>query len=121
MLPIQLWAQDEEVGKIELIQDSRLDRIINHHVITNEEKGTTKGFRIQLVSAANRQDALKIKSECRQRFPKINTHLIYQQPYFKFRVGDYLTKLEAYKQLQDLKIFFDDAFIVRDEIDYQAL
>jgi len=116
---MQLLAQ--ESGKIELIQDARLDRIIAHHVIINEEKGGTDGYRIQLISAANRQDALKIKSSYLQRYPDVRAHLIYQQPYFKFRVGDYLTKLEAYKQLQLIKKYYTDAFIVRDQIDYKNL
>lgn len=118
---LSVFGQTEQQGDVQIFQDKLLDRIISHHIIQNEESASIKGYRIQLISTADRKYALEMKSNCLQRFPEIKAHLVYQQPYFKFRVGDFLSKLEAYKELQDIKIFFEDAYIVRDDIDVTAL
>jgi hypothetical protein len=53
--------------------------------------------------------------------PEAEVYLIYQQPYFKVRVGDYRTKLEAEAVYRQLLHEFDKLFIVPDKINLPKL
>lgn len=108
-------------GEINIFQDKVLDDMIKHHIILNEESGTIAGYRIQIISSAVRNRVLEVKGEFLQHFITIKTHMIYQQPYFKLRIGDFKTRLEAYKLLIKVREHFHDAFIIRDGIDINNL
>ena len=51
----------------------------------------------------------------------MKAHEVYQQPFFKIRVGDFRTKLEAYKFQKEIMAQFPNSFIVKDEIEIDQL
>ena len=53
--------------------------------------------------------------------PKTKAHLNYKQPYYKVRVGDFKTKLEALKYKNFIIKEFPNCFIVKDQIDINEL
>ena len=101
-----------------IIQDKRVNELVLKHVLINEAKrGTMKGYRVQIHFGAEKAKALDVKSKFMTEYKDISTYLDYQQPYFKIRVGDFRTKLEAYKLLQEISADFPGAFIVSDNIE----
>ena len=101
-----------------IIQDKRVNELVLKHVLINEAKrGTMKGFRVQIHFGSEKAKALDVKSKFMTEYKEISTYLDYQQPYFKIRVGDFRTKLEAYKLLQEISGDFPGAFIVTDDIE----
>jgi hypothetical protein len=116
-----LHAQDSIVVR----KDPRLDVLTQKQVQINKRSsmlnanGQYKGFRIQVVSTTNREQALNVKSELLAKFPSEKTYLTFQSPYFKVRFGNYLKRDDAEKMRKQLnKLYPNGAFIVEDAIDY---
>lgn len=105
-----------------IFQDKRVNELILKHVLINEaKKGKMKGYRVQVHFGSEKAKALEVKSKFISQNYKESAYLDYQQPYFKIRVGDFRTKLEAYKFLQDISGDFPGAFIVSDDIELPPL
>lgn len=80
------------------------------------KNSTRKGFRIQVFSGNQRAQAMKIRTEILSLYPDTRVYLIYKQPTFRVRVGDFLTREEARDWLLDLQKTYKAAFIVPDNI-----
>ena len=59
----------------------------------------------------------KMQTEFDQKFPKITSYVTYFEPNFRLRVGDFRTKLDAYR-LPEINAAYPGAFIIRDKIEY---
>jgi hypothetical protein len=76
------------------------------------------GFRIQLFSGVERNNANALKTKFLKQFPNYPIYLIYQQPYFKLRAGDFRNKLEAQWLFNQLQQEYGEVLIVPDKINY---
>ena len=97
-------------------QDSLIHQLVNRHIAINQAKRTMPGYRVQIYFGPNRTRANEIKTDFLQIFPNTGTYLVYQQPNFKIRVGDYKSRLEAQKFLKEIQPLYSTAFIVKDEV-----
>lgn len=77
------------------------------------------GYRIQLASENSSAPARKIRAAFIQKFKAVPAYEIYQQPYFKVRVGDFKTKLEAIKFQKEIQAEYPNCYIVKDEIEFK--
>ncbi|MDZ4845144.1 MAG: SPOR domain-containing protein [Chitinophagales bacterium] len=108
-------------GNIEIIQDSRVETLISRYAQVKQKQASIEGYRIQISAGSNRNNVYQTKSQFYQNFSDIKQYIIYQSPNFKLRVGNYRTRLEAYKDLQEILPRFNGAFIIRDEIKISEL
>ena len=100
-------------GKLVVIQEDSLDLLIEGY----KEQKKIEGYKIQLYSGRSRMEAVKVKSSFHSKFGESESaDIVYQQPNFKIRVGNYRDRLAANKWLQIYKIDFPSSFIVKDEI-----
>jgi hypothetical protein len=97
-------------------QDSLAMLLVKKHIAINKAKQTMPGYRVQLFFGPLRTKAYEMRSDFLRLYPKTNAYVIYQQPNFKVRVGDFRTRLEAMKFLKEVQSLFDSAFIVKDEV-----
>ena len=97
-------------------QDSLIHQLVNRHIAINQAKRSMPGYRIQIYFGQNRTKANEVKTDFLQLFPKTGAYLVYQQPNFKIRVGDFRSRLEALKFLKDIQSLYAAAFIVKDEV-----
>ena len=97
-------------------QDSLIHQLVNRHIAINQAKRSMPGYRIQIYFGQNRTKANEVKTDFLQLFPKTGAYLVYQQPNFKIRVGDFSTRLEALKFLKEIQSLYAAAFIVKDEV-----
>ena len=77
------------------------------------------GYRIQLASENSSAPARKIRAAFIQKYREVPAYEIYQQPYFKVRVGDFKTKLEAIKFQKEISSDYPNCYIVKDEIEFK--
>jgi hypothetical protein len=109
-------------GNIEIVlDDSAIDSLLKASDVQAEKEYVIKGFRVQIIAAGNRADINKVKSQFYTVFPDIKTFVIYQQPNFKLRVGNYRTKMEAYKVWTEIEKHFPGSFITPDELKLNEL
>lgn len=110
------YSQDSTITKktnTTVIKDSRINQLNTTHA----SKYKLSGFRVQIYSGNKKQPANQARSIFLRSHPKTKAHLNYEQPYYKVRVGDFRTKLEALKYKNGLVQDFPNCFIVKDDID----
>jgi hypothetical protein len=116
----QAQKTSADTGKIELVQDYKVKELLNKHIEINS-KAPIKGYRIKIHFGADKNKAKEVKAKFIARFPNIPAYEKYDQPNFNIRVGDFRTKLEAYKFLKEVQQEFPAAFLVQDEIEMPQL
>lgn len=105
-------------------QDPRLSELVRLHVRRNQQGGKMQGFRVEIFFSSElnaRQKAQHIKSEFLSSYPDINVYINYVSPDFKVRVGDFRTKNEALKLMNEIQYRFPKAFVVPDLIELPRL
>lgn len=86
--------------------------LVKYFEAYNENK-KVRGYKIQLYSGANRSEAEEVRSDFMKKY-EVRPQLMYDQPNFKIRVGNYRDRNSAIKDLHFYKIEFEGAFLVRD-------
>lgn len=106
-------------------KDVRLDVLTQKQILSNKRasmltsNGLYKGFRVQVISTNKREDAFKIKADLLTKFPAEKSYVLFQSPYFKVRIGNFLKKPEADKFRLSLNKFYPQGcYVVEDAIDY---
>lgn len=105
------------ISKVSVIKDAGIENVLQ----TYKSSYTLNGYRIQIFSDNKKQPARDEKARFLSSFNSVKAHEVYQQPFFKIRVGDFRTKLEAYKFQKEIQAQFPNSFIVKDEIDVEQL
>ena len=104
-------------SNITINQDDRINNLEETYISSYK----LMGYRIQIHSGTIKQKAKQARSTYIQVYKKPKAHAITDVPYFKVRVGDFKTKIEALKFKNELVKHFPNCFIVRDEIDYKEI
>jgi hypothetical protein len=104
-----------------VVSDARLDSLIDRTIEHNKASNGVQGYRVQIFFGSERKAANDAKTHFLQLMPDEDVYFIYQQPYFKVRVGNYRTRLEAEAVYRHLLNSFDKAFIVPDKISLPKL
>jgi len=106
-------------------KDPRLDVLTQKQAIVNKRSqmmtsnGLYKGFRLQLLSTNNRNQAFKLKYDLLTNYPDQKAYVTYQAPFFKVRLGNFLKREEAEKMRKQIsKNFQTGIFLVEDAIEY---
>lgn len=101
-----------------MIKDPRIDTLAARRAELNKAVGLGEfnGFRVQIFTGSNRKEAYSAQAKFQQDFPDIRSYVIYSDPNFKVRVGDFRTRLEAEKFQDQLKRSFDGTFIITEKI-----
>ena len=108
-------------GKVQIIQDKRIDELLGKVVERNAKKGTVRGYRIQIFrenSQVAQEKAVAARSRFLNKFPDVEAYLIPKVPLWRVYVGDFRTLNDAYRMLKQLESLFPNAFIVQENIDY---
>ncbi len=108
-------------------KDARLDLLTQKQIQINKRaamltsSGQYKGFRVQIISTSNRDDAFKIKADLLTKFPDQKSYTIFQSPNYKIRIGNFLKREDAeiYRK-QITNLFSQEIYVVEDAIEYTA-
>ncbi len=81
---------------------------------TEEKLQKQPGYRVQIASVAIQEDADEIQLEAILEFEESEVYLIFETPYYKIRVGDFVIRRDA-EALQEkaVELGYGDAWIVR--------
>jgi hypothetical protein len=106
-------------------KDPRIDILTSKQILINKRSsmltstGQYKGYRIQVMSTTSRDQAFNIKGDLLNKFPTEKSYVMFQSPYFKVRLGNFLKREEADAFRKNLnKLFPQGVFIVEDTIEY---
>ena len=113
-----VYVVNAQKRNITIVQSNEITSLIEKHIYFNSKQKTI-GWRIQIFFDSgnnSKSKALSQKGIFMTMFPDINAYLLFQSPYYKVRVGDFRTRMEAEGFKQKLLSEFPDAFVVKDEI-----
>ncbi|WP_316735141.1 SPOR domain-containing protein [Pedobacter aquatilis] len=119
-------------GEVNVIKDPLIDSLIAKRlevyrtggdVVTKTNKPIVSayGYRVQVFYGSDRREMFNQQSRFKSSYPKINTYIIYKEPNYYLRVGDFRTKLEAQRLMSELRPAFPTLFIFREKINAPTL
>jgi hypothetical protein len=111
-----IFKSNAQKSKLIVNNDANIDTALQRNIDKNKIASVIDGYRIQLFSGSERNNANTLKTKFLKLFPETPAYLIYQQPYFKLRVGDYRTKIEAQQIFYKLQDDFGQVIIIPDKI-----
>ncbi len=109
----------EVVNQTEIIKDKRIDQLVEKHKEYNLANPGVNGFRVQIFfdSGNNSKRAATVARErFMELYPQVIAYLTFKSPYYRVRVGDFRTKLEAEGFLMQLTAQYPNAFTVPDRV-----
>ena len=116
---ISLCSFSQNNGNVVLEQDQRIEQLIQRQKEIHAADNTIDGYRIQIFMESG-NDAVELANvameEFKEKYPDMPIYLIFGQPYYRLRVGDFRTRLEAEKSFQTISQDYKKAFITSDRI-----
>jgi hypothetical protein len=114
-------AQELELstGNIEIVQDEKIVLLVDQYRKMSINNPETDGYRVQIFfdSGSNSKNkASNVKNEFETAFPGIKPYLSYKEPYYRVRVGDFRTLIEAVGFLKKISTDYPNSFAVKDKI-----
>jgi len=114
-----LCGTAQNAGSLNVSQDSRIDDLIEKQGKLYAIDSTMSGFRVQIFMEVG-NDAIEhaetTKKEFERQFKGIPVYLSYGQPYYRLRVGDFRSRVEAEKCLREIRGRYTNAFVTADNI-----
>lgn len=135
LIPSSLLAQ----GEATTICNAEIATLLQKHKELNTINPTTAGFRIQIFwdsGNASKEGAFDQQAIFSLLFPEMTSYISFDEPYYRVKVGDFRTRLDAELFLEKLQkevklanreelfddpVDFDGAFIVPTQIRFPAL
>lgn len=128
---LQTWAQSSNIfvdlkawtskgGKVHLYQDAETKVLLNEYAEAKKKEEGMNGYRVQIFFGSGhvaRKNANTIRNEFVSNYKDIAAHVLFEEPNFKVRVGDFRTKSEALKVLVEIRLKYKGAYIVTDFIE----
>jgi len=96
--------------------DEAVNKLMNKHIDAGKLKNSMPGFRVQIFFGSDRNEANRMKSEFLKLYPETGAYVVYHQPNFKLRVGDFKTRLQASEFLNEIQPAFPMGFLVKDDV-----
>ena len=99
-------------GTISIQQDNKIDKLLKErkHLLTIGELKTH--FSIQVISG-ELETARKTLKECKNKFSELKSNIVYEEPNYKVRVGEFRNRLDADRALLEISEEFKGAFVLR--------
>lgn len=124
---IALLAQDK--GYVKIVKDPMIDSLIAKRIALNTKSTSPvspgkpataivsqMGYRVQVFYGSDRRKVFSEQARFRSGYSSVNTYITYKEPNYYLRVGDFRTRLEAQRLLNELKPMFPTLFIFREKI-----
>lgn len=99
-----------------LHQSPEISALMEQYKTFNRKREGIDGYRLQISYTDVREEAYKGKAAMYREFPELKSYVEYEQPYYKLRIGDFRTRLEATYYLQQVILLYPGAFIVKDKV-----
>lgn len=109
-------------GKVTIVKSPLIDSLIARRIALNKgisNNGTpivVYGYRIQVFFGTDRKEAYNEQARFKSLYPELNTYLSYTQPNYRVKVGDFRTRAEAQKLMNELRAEFPTLFVFSERI-----
>ena len=122
-------------GEVVILKDPLVDSLIEKRIALNKKSApvartthrtggvivSQMGFRVQVFYGSDRRQTFNEQARFKSAYPKLNTYITYKVPNYYLRVGDFRTRLEAQRLMNELRSTFPTLFIFREKINAPRL
>ena len=120
-MPVNKWAKVDQyfTGTARIVVDAHPDmiRLVNKHTrsVTFTQKGEIEGYRVQIYAGVERATADKDKQLFLKTFAGTAAYMVYEEPSFRVRVGDFATRNDAEQFCKEVRALPElvGSFVVR--------
>nr|WP_294785540.1 SPOR domain-containing protein [uncultured Flavobacterium sp.] len=102
-------AQDQNLT---LNQDPKFEQLLNEKRKINTSINTNDTYRIQIFSGKS-DEAKKTLSDFKRENPSIDGTIIFSTPNYKVIVGNFKTRIEAERNLDEIKNRYKSVFLLK--------
>lgn len=95
---------------------SAVQRLLRMRETENNNTIEVDGFRVQVYSGSSRDRAAGIRGQLSIDFGQYQGYQFYDRPFFKVRIGDFYSKLEAEALCAEIRKKIPGAFVVPDKV-----
>lgn len=106
-------------GNVQVIAEDRIDLLVEKHKYHNRHQPELEGWRIQIffdAGANSKRRATEVQNRFTSRHHGTEAYLSFKEPYYRVRVGDFRTRIEAEGFLQKIKGEYPNGFAVSESI-----
>lgn len=75
-----------------------------------------KGFRVQIYSGSSRGEAQAVQSQFKSLHPEMEAYMIYHEPNYRVKVGDFTSRSEANNYMRILRGQYSNVFVFQEDI-----
>ena len=109
VLAYNIHAQDQNLT---LNQDPKFEQLLNEKRKINTSISTNDTYRIQIFSGKS-EDAKKTLADFKREYSNIDGTIIFNTPNYKVIVGNFKTRIEAERNLADIKNRYKSVFLLK--------
>lgn len=113
------YLNKKNVGNVKITANPALNSLTQKKLIHDSFHAGYYGFRVQVYFTAgnfSKQGAYDAAQTVYGIYPEIPAYISFKEPYYRVRVGNFRTKLDADKFRNKLNKYFKGCFVVNDFI-----
>lgn len=106
-------------AQVEVVADGRLQTILEQHILYNSMSKTFAGYRIKVAKFTGddaKEKSFELKQQLLEIFPSQRVYVVFDEPFFNVKMGDFLTRLDAFALLKQIKPQIPTAVIIQDYV-----
>lgn len=106
-------------GNVEVIQDEKIAQLAEQYRKMSANNAEIDGYRVQIFfdSGSNSKNkAASVKVEFESLYPEAKPYLSYKEPYYRVRVGNFRSLIEAVGFQKKISTDYPNSFPVKDKI-----
>ncbi len=118
---MEYGAAQEQYDK-NFIGDARIDTVLMLHKMQNQKFPYIEGYRIQIYKETGNNaldSAWSEKTRFENEYQGVKAYISFREPYYRVRVGDFRTRLEAIKFLSVIREKYPYAWEIKDKIRFE--
>jgi len=96
----------------DIVQDSRFEQLLNEKRKINSSITVNDNYKIQIFYGEN-EEARKTLSDFKRQFKNMDGTIIFASPTYKVWIGNFKTRIEAERQLIDVKKKYPYALLIK--------
>lgn len=110
-----------QLTNIKLTQPPSIALLLEEHRDFIHKVETAPGYRIQIRTFTRLQEGTNALNAFERTFPDVQAYLLFIEPHYRLRAGDFLDRVEANRVMHQLRSRYPESFIVKDEVRLDAL
>jgi hypothetical protein len=101
-----------QVAKVSVSQDPKFEQLLNEKRKINSSITINDRYKIQIFNG-DTENSKKTLTEFKRENKNMDATIVFSTPLYKVWVGNFKTRIEAEKNLNDLKKKYPNAFLIK--------